>query len=218
MFLFGAEHCSPSDVLIGLPWGPCPSPPAGENHPPPPRGRITAVEGQPASLGCTSACPPRASHQLLSVPQRSQHWPGTVLLQPAHSLLYVLIDFPQTPVCIKHYSFHTPLYNIYDSQALGQYLWYKPVLLGACHCPLTQVTTPHFQTCDTVPLESLAPVVLTFPQFFLSLCVSTKQPFPFLPFCRDSPLSFLGGLTGLPSPQPIVITPTLEVLSVRKLS
>ena len=36
LFLFGAERCSPSDVLIGLPWGPCPSPPAGENHPPHP--------------------------------------------------------------------------------------------------------------------------------------------------------------------------------------
>ena len=36
LFLFGAEDCSPSDVLIGLPWGPCPSPPAGENHPPHP--------------------------------------------------------------------------------------------------------------------------------------------------------------------------------------
>ena len=113
LFLFGAEHCSPSDVLIGLPWGPCPSPPAGENHPPPPWGRITAVEGQPASLGCTLRLP---------APQRSQHCSpdtGPALSSWNHLVPFhvssLTPDVPQTPVCIRallllsHTPANTPL-------------------------------------------------------------------------------------------------------------
>ena len=101
LFLFGAEHCSPSDVLIGLPWGPCPSPPAGENHPPHPGEESLLLKASLPPWAALSSCPPLASHQL-SVPQRSQHWPGTVLLEPAHSLVYELIDTRLSPEPCLH--------------------------------------------------------------------------------------------------------------------
>ena len=230
MLLFGAEHCSPSDVLIGLPWGPCPSPPAGENHPPPPRGRITAVEGQPASLGCTSACPPRASHQMpraqfLNDPSTApltlaRHCPPGTTSFPS-LLAHGHLRYPKSQTALEHSlvkphplpTLLCPPLTLYDSRALQQYLWCRPVLLA--FCPLPQVTILHFRP---VTLSRWGALPIPPPPVFLSLCVSPEQTFPFLPSCKDSPLSSLCGLTGPPSPQPVVITPTLGVSSGQKLS
>lgn len=106
----------------------------------------------------------------------------------------------------------SPPLTLYDSRALEQYLCCRPVRLALC--PLPQITILHFSPVTLSPWGALP----TPPPVFLSLCVSTEQTFPFLPPCSDSPLSSLCGLPGPPSPQPVVITPTLGVSSLQKLS
>ena len=81
--------------------------------------------------------------------------------------------------------------------------------------PLSIVPGYHssFQTRNTVPLVSLVPHPVS-----LSFSVYIKRIFPLLPSCRHFPFSSQCGLTGLPSPQPVVNTATLDGLSVQKLS
>ena len=95
LFLFGAEHCSPSDVLIGLPWGPCPSPPAGENHPPHPGEESLLWKASLPPWAALSAC------QLLKDPSTApltlaRHCPpGTTsfpyILHDPNSSLFFLV-------------------------------------------------------------------------------------------------------------------------------
>lgn len=205
MFLFGAEHCSPSDVLIGLPWGPCPSPPAGENHPPHPGKESLLWKASLPPWAALFPCPPRASHQLpvaqvLKDPSTAPltlagHCPpGTTSFpsllahghlrrpKPQSALEHSLVKPHPLPTLLS------PPLTLYDSRALEQYLWCRPVRLALC--PLPQITILHFSPVTLSPWGALP----TPPQSSCPSVFPLSRPFPsslpavtpLCPLCVDS--------------------------------